>query len=98
MRLRIALVLSAIRASSCHFAAMSPKAFAAVSRRFSRCFSNAGDLLMLGKPHETRFPEETFTVKDGFGPNSEREGLNPASGSYRDFHRQPVLLAGDSHP
>lgn len=51
---------------------------------------------MLGKPHETSFPEETFTVKDGFGVNSEREGLNPASGSYRQFHRQPVPLAGDS--
>lgn len=45
---------------------------------------------MLGKPQETSFPEETSTVKDGFGPNSEREGLNPASGSYRHFHRQPV--------
>ncbi len=52
---------------------------------------------MPGKPHKTCFPEETFTVKDGFGLDSEREGLNPASGSYRHFHRQPVLLAGDSH-
>ncbi|HCL3427712.1 MULTISPECIES: hypothetical protein [Pseudomonas aeruginosa group] len=52
---------------------------------------------MLGKPHETSFPEETFTVKDGLGLNSEREGLNPAPGSYRQFYRQPVLLAGDSH-
>ncbi|WP_162998365.1 hypothetical protein [Xanthomonas axonopodis] len=55
-----------------------------------------GDLLMLGKPHKTSFPEETFTVKDGLGLNSEREGLDPASGSYRQFYRQPVLLAGDS--
>ena len=31
---------------------------------------------MLGKPHETSFPEETFTVKDRFGLNSKREGLN----------------------
>lgn len=52
---------------------------------------------MLGKPHKTSFPEETFTVKDGFSLNSEREGLNPTSGSYRQLYRQPVLLAGDSH-
>lgn len=52
---------------------------------------------MPGKPHKTSFPEETFTVKDRFGLNSKREGLNPASGSYRQFYRQPVLLAGDSH-
>jgi len=57
----------------------------------------SGDLLMLGKPHETSFPEETFTVKDRFGLNSKREGLNPTSSSYRQFYRQPVLLAGDSH-
>jgi hypothetical protein len=56
-----------------------------------------GDLLMLGKPHETSFPEETFTVKDRFSLDSKREGLNPAPGSYRQFYRQPVLLAGDSH-
>lgn len=52
---------------------------------------------MPGKPHETSFPEETFTVKDRFGLNSKREGLNPTSGSYRQFYRQPVLLAGDSY-
>ena len=52
---------------------------------------------MPGKPHETSFPEETFTVKDRFGLNSKRGGLNPTSGSYRQFYRQPVLLAGDSH-
>ncbi|WHS61414.1 hypothetical protein [Pseudomonas sp. G2-4] len=52
---------------------------------------------MLGNPHKTSFPEETFTVKDGFGLESEQEGFNPASGSYRQFYRQPVLLAGDSH-
>ena len=52
---------------------------------------------MLGKPHKTSFPEKTFTVKDPFVLNSKREGLNPASGSYRQFYRQPVLLAGDSH-
>ncbi|WP_199135423.1 hypothetical protein [Delftia sp. ASV31] len=57
----------------------------------------SGELLMPGKPHETSFPEETFTVKDSFGLNSERDGLNPALGSYRQFHRQPVLLAGDSY-
>ena len=45
---------------------------------------------MLGKPHKISFPEKTFTVKDGFGLNSEREGLNPASDSYRQFHRQLV--------
>ena len=42
---------------------------------------------MLGKPHKTSFPEKTFTVKDGFGLDSEREGLNPASDSYRQFYR-----------
>ncbi len=52
---------------------------------------------MLGKPHETSFPEESFTVKDRFGLDSKREGPNPASGSYRQFYRQPVPLAGDSH-
>jgi len=52
---------------------------------------------MLGKPHETSFPEETFTVKDRFGLDSKREGLNPVPGSYRQFYRQPVLLAGDRH-
>jgi hypothetical protein len=57
----------------------------------------SGDLLMLGKPHKTSFPEETFTVKDRFGLNSKREGLNQTSSSYRQFYRQPVLLAGDSH-
>jgi hypothetical protein len=57
----------------------------------------SGDLLMPGKPHETSFPEDTFTVKDRFGLNSKREGLNPTSGSYRQFYRQQVLLAGDSH-
>jgi hypothetical protein len=57
----------------------------------------SGDLLMPGKPHKTSFPEETFTVKDRFGLDSKQEGLNPTSGSYRHFYRQPVLLAGDSH-
>lgn len=52
---------------------------------------------MLGKPHKTSFPEKTFTVKDGFGLDSDREGLNPAVGSYRQLYRQLVLLAGDSH-
>lgn len=52
---------------------------------------------MPGKPHKTSFPEETFTVKDRFGLNSERDGLNPALSSYRQFHRQPVLLADDRH-
>ena len=51
---------------------------------------------MPGKPHKTSFPEQTFTVKDGFGLDSERERLNPASDSYRQFYRQPVPLAGDS--
>ncbi|WP_187576288.1 hypothetical protein [Stenotrophomonas maltophilia] len=52
---------------------------------------------MPGKPHKTSFPEETFTVKDGFGLDSERDGLNLALSSYRQIHRQPVLLAGDSY-
>ena len=50
---------------------------------------------MLGKPHETSFPEETFTIKDRFGLNSKREGLNPALGIYRHLYRQLALLAGD---
>jgi hypothetical protein len=52
---------------------------------------------MPGKPHKTCIPEKAFTVKDGKSLNSERDGLNPALGSYRQFHRQPVLLAGDSY-
>ncbi|CEE26455.1 hypothetical protein XAC3810_400010 [Xanthomonas citri pv. citri] len=39
-----------------------------------------GDPLMLGKPHETSFPQEFFTVKDRFGLNSKQEGLDPTSG------------------
>lgn len=52
---------------------------------------------MPGKPHETSFPGGVFTVKDRFGLNSKREGLNQTSGSYRQLYRQSVLLAGDSH-
>lgn len=52
---------------------------------------------MAGKPYKTGFPGETFTVKDEFGLNSERDGLNLALGSYRQFYRQPVQLAGDSY-
>ncbi len=52
---------------------------------------------MPGKPHKASFPEETFTVKDRFGLDSKREDLNPASGLYRHFYRQPVPLAGDGH-
>lgn len=56
-----------------------------------------GDPLMPGKPHEISIPEELFTVKDRFGLNSKREGLNPTFRSYRPFRRQPASLAGDSH-
>lgn len=52
---------------------------------------------MPGKPHEISFPGRRFTVKDRFGLNSKREGLNPPPGSYRQFYRQPILLADDSH-
>lgn len=52
---------------------------------------------MPGTPHKTSFPEETFSVKDSFCLNSKREGLNPVPGYYRQFYRQPVPLAGDSH-
>ncbi|MET4575314.1 hypothetical protein ABIE13_000411 [Ottowia thiooxydans] len=52
---------------------------------------------MPGNPHETSFPGERFTVKDRFGLNSKREGLNQTPDSYRQFYRQPVSLAGDSH-
>jgi len=54
-------------------------------------------LLMLGKPHEISFPQGAFTVKDRFGLDSKREGLNPVFASYRQLYRQLVLLAGDSH-
>lgn len=52
---------------------------------------------MPGKPHKASFPEETFTFKDGFGLDSEWNGLNPTLSSYRQLHRQPVLLVSDSH-
>ncbi len=52
---------------------------------------------MPGKPHGASFPKERFTVKDRFGLDSKREGLNPASDSYRHPYRQSVLLLGDSH-
>jgi len=29
--------------------------------------------------------------------NHQRRGLNPDFGTYRQFYRQPVLLAGDSY-
>ncbi|WP_156438037.1 MULTISPECIES: hypothetical protein [Burkholderia] len=74
---------------------MSIEVFSPLRNGFYR--QGSGDLLMLGKPHKTSFPEKTFTVKDGFGLDSDREGLNPAVGSYRQLYRQLVLLAGDSH-
>ncbi len=43
------------------------------------------------------FLGECFTVKDRFGLNSKREGLDQTSGSYRQLYRQPISLAGDSH-
>jgi len=49
--------------------------------------------LMLAKPHKTSFPEETFTVKDRFGLDSKREGLNQTSGSYRQFYRKPGVTS-----
>lgn len=52
---------------------------------------------MRGKPHKTSLPKEAFTVKDQFGLDSKREGLDPASASYRHFYRQPIPLAGNSH-
>lgn len=36
---------------------------------------------MPGKPHQASFPEGTFTVKDGFGLDSEWDGLNPTLSS-----------------
>lgn len=45
---------------------------------------------------EPCFPEKTFTVKDGFGLDSELAGPNQYFGSHREFYRQPMLLAGDS--
>ena len=51
---------------------------------------------MLGKLHDTSFPEETFNVKDRFSLSSKREESNAASCSYRYLHRQPVTLANDS--
>ncbi len=52
---------------------------------------------MPGKPRNRSFPKERFTVKDRFGLDSKREGLNPTSGSYRHRYRQTILLPGDSH-
>ncbi len=52
---------------------------------------------MPGKPHDRSFPEERFTVKDRFGLDSKREGLNPAFGSYRYQYRQNIPLPGDSY-
>ncbi len=52
---------------------------------------------MPGKPREASIPEECFTVKDRFGLNSKREGLDQTSGAYRQLYRQPISLAGDSH-
>ena len=52
---------------------------------------------MPGKPHKTSFPQETFTVKDRFGPDSKREDLNRARKFYRHFYRQLFPLAGNSH-
>ncbi|WP_407852623.1 hypothetical protein [Burkholderia gladioli] len=45
---------------------------------------------------EPCFPEKTFTVKDGFGLDSELAGPNQYFGSRREFYRQPMMLAGDS--
>ena len=52
---------------------------------------------MPGEPHKTSFPEDAFTIKDGFGLDSELDDLNPVRSSYRQLHCQPVLLTGDSH-
>ncbi len=52
---------------------------------------------MPGKPHDRSFSEERFTVKDRFGLDSKREGLNPAFGSYRYQYRQTFPLPGDSY-
>jgi len=52
---------------------------------------------MPAKPRNRSFPKERFTVKDRFGLDSKREGLNPTSDSYRHPYRQSVLLLGDSH-
>ncbi len=51
---------------------------------------------MPGKPRNRSFPKWRFTVKDRFGLDSKREGLNLASDSYRHPYRQYVLLSGDS--
>ncbi len=52
---------------------------------------------MPGKPQNRSFPKKRFTVKDRFGLDSKREGLNPTSSAYRHHYRQTVLLPGDSH-
>jgi hypothetical protein len=55
---RIARVLSAIGAAVSHFSPNSPKLFASRSRRFSRCFSIAGDrpslIARLASMHSSR--------------------------------------------
>jgi hypothetical protein len=52
---------------------------------------------MPGKPHNRSFPKWRFTVKDRFGLDSKREGLNPTSETYRHRYRQTFSLSGDSH-
>ncbi|WP_144437154.1 hypothetical protein [Xanthomonas graminis] len=53
-------------------------------------------LPMPAKPHETSFPEQTFTVKDRYGLDSKQGGLDQASGCCRHLYRQSVALPGDS--
>ncbi len=50
---------------------------------------------MLGSRIKEAFPRRLYRQRR-LCLISEREGPNPASGSYRNIYRQPVLLAGDS--
>ncbi len=52
---------------------------------------------MPGKPYETSFPAECFTVKDQLGLENQHGTLDPGPGFYRHFYRRSVSLAGDSH-
>lgn len=50
------------------------RCFGIVQVALSKSIPSPGDLLMPGKPHQSSFPERTFTVEDGFGLDSERKG------------------------
>jgi hypothetical protein len=94
---RIARVLSAIGAAVSHFSPNSPKLLASRSRRFSRCFSIAGDrpscqnLFFLQLVRSKKRPSEsahTLTVSDEIGFRN--------GGAHRQGVRQRRSLPADN--